>query len=479
MHLTELTGEIAPGAGDVEIAGISCDSRTVRPGYLFAALPGAERDGAEFVAAAKARGAVAVLARPGTDSGGLPLVVDNEPRRRLALLAARFYQPQPETAVAVTGTNGKSSTVGFAVQLWQALGLRAASIGTLGVQGVDSPLAAGLTTPDAPTLHAILQSLALDGVGHVAMEASSHGLVQHRLDGVRVRAGAFTNLSRDHLDYHGDAEAYLAAKSRLFGEVVAADGTAVIWADGNWYEPLRRVATDRGLAVWSVGHAGAEIRVLRRQAEADRQLLDIELFGRRRNVTLPLAGAFQADNALLALALVVASGGDADRAADALSGLRGIRGRMETAGLAAGGAPVVVDYSHTPDSLRQALAALRPHVRGRLLVVFGAGGDRDPGKRPLMGRAAAEGADLAIVTDDNPRSEDPGAIRGAVLEGCPDAIEIGDRRAAIARGIAELGAGDLLLVAGKGHEQGQERDGVVLPFDDVSVVREILAKAAP
>lgn len=475
MHLTELTGEALNGGANVEIAGISCDSRTVEPGYLFAALPGTVHDGAAFIAAAKARGAVAVLGRPGIASEGLPLIADNEPHRRLALLAARFFGRQPETVVAVTGTNGKSSTVGFAAQIWQALGERAASLGTLGVEGVESGLPAGLTTPDAPALHAVLSRLADLDVTRLAMEASSHGLAQHRLDGVRLAAGAFTNLSRDHLDYHGSEDAYLAAKCRLFSELLPTDAAAVLQADGAWFEPVRAAAQARGLKIVSVGHAGHEIRVLRRQAEADRQLLDVELFGQRRNIALPLPGAFQADNALLALALVVACGGDADRAAEALQDLQGIRGRMEVAGRTADGAPVVVDYSHTPDSLRQALRALRPHVRGRLLVVFGAGGDRDPGKRPLMGAAAAEEADLAIVTDDNPRSEDPAAIRHAVLGGAPEALEIGDRRAAIARGIDELAAGDLLLVAGKGHEQGQERAGTVLPFDDVSVVRDCLA----
>ncbi|MCK9541718.1 MAG: UDP-N-acetylmuramoyl-L-alanyl-D-glutamate--2,6-diaminopimelate ligase [Novosphingobium sp.] len=479
--LMEHAGLAFDGGGpmlpDAPVTGFAIDHRKVAPGTVFGAFRGARFNGEDFIGAAVAAGAVAIVAAPEARvPRGAVHIADAEPRRAFARLAARFFTPVPETVVAVTGTNGKTSTVEMTRQLWRMAGHRAASIGTLGVTTPDETVSTGLTTPDIVTFLANMTGLAREGVSHVAYEASSHGLSQFRNEGLRVAAGAFTNLSRDHLDYHAGMDDYFAAKMRLFDEVVEDGGAAVIWADDAWSGKAVDHAARRGLTLWTVGENGAAIRLTGRTPTQLGQTLEVEVSGKARKVDLPLIGAYQAANALVAAGLVLATGGDTDRTFDALSRLQPVRGRLERAAITAAGAPVYVDYAHTPDALAAAIDALRPHVTGRLICVFGAGGDRDRGKRPDMGRVAAERADLVIVTDDNPRGEDPAAIRAMVLEGAPGAREIGDRREAIAAAVAEAGRADIVLIAGKGHEQGQiigSGDAMrVLPFDDVAVARE-------
>jgi UDP-N-acetylmuramoyl-L-alanyl-D-glutamate--2,6-diaminopimelate ligase len=463
----------------LEIAGITADSRQVAPGYLFAALPGSRADGRAFIADAVSRGAVAVLAPEGTAwPPGVPprpLLEDPEPRRRLAQLAAGLAGAQPRTVVAVTGTNGKTSTVEFLRQIWAAGGRRSASLGTLGVIAEGFDPGAGLTTPDPVGLAETLANLARAGVQRAAMEASSHGLDQFRLDGVRLAAGAFTNLTRDHLDYHGSEDAYRAAKLRLFDALLPAGAPVVAHSqmDPVTLTALAGIAVRRRLDLRTVGEAGTAIRLLAAEPRPDGQILRVAVAGVRHEMLLPLPGRFQADNALIAAALASALG--QRDALDHLGSLRGVRGRLELAARLPNGAAIYVDYAHTPDALERLLTALRPHTQGRLHVVFGAGGDRDRGKRPLMGAAAARHADVAIVTDDNPRSEDPAAIRAAVLAACPGGREVGDRERAIAEALTGLAAGDVLAVAGKGHEQGQTIGDTVIPFDDVDVVRRLAA----
>ena len=476
-HLSASGGVPGPAAG-VAITGITADSRAVQPGYLFAALPGATADGRRFIAEAVERGAAAVLAPLGTDwPAGVPprpLITDAEPRRALARLAAVQAGAQPATVVAVTGTNGKTSTADFLRQLAPG---PAASLGTLGVVAPGRPAGAGLTTPDPVTLAHTLASLAREGVTFAALEASSHGLDQFRLDGVRLAAAGFTNLTRDHLDYHGSMAAYRTAKLRLFAELLPRDAAAVASTalDRDTASALRAVAQARGLRLRFVGEGGDAIDLLRAVPHAGGQHLEIVHHGTRRTVELALPGRFQADNALLAAALAEATG--IPGALDRLPRLTGVRGRMELAATLPNGAAVYVDYAHTPDALERLLAALRPHTAGRLHVVFGAGGDRDRGKRPLMGDAARRLADRAIVTDDNPRSEDPATIRAAILAACPAATEIADRAAAIEAAMGALAPGDMLVVAGKGHETGQTIAGVTHPFDDVAVVRRLAGLA--
>lgn len=469
-------------AAALDFAGVSADSRRMQPGFLFVALPGSRLDGRRFIADAVARGAAAVLAPEGTTwPAGVParpFILDPEPRRRLAEIAAAMAGAQPETVVAVTGTNGKTSTVEFLRQIWALAGHQAASLGTLGLHAPGFAPGPGLTTPDPEALAATLAALARAGVQHAALEASSHGLDQFRLDGVRLAAGAFTNLTRDHLDYHGTTENYRAAKLRLFAELLPAGAPALASTalDPATMAALRDVAAQRRLRFGTVGEHGTAIRLLRATPLPDGQALEIEAGGVRRSLLLPLPGRFQADNALLAAALAEATG-VAD-VFDHVGRLAGVRGRMELAARLANGAAVYVDYAHTPDALERLLAALRPHTGGRLHLVFGAGGDRDPGKRPLMG-AAARLADVVVVTDDNPRSEDPAAIRAAVLAGCPQGRDGGGREAAIAAALADLRPGDVLAVAGKGHEQGQTIGGVTLPFDDVETVQRLLGALPP
>lgn len=477
--LTQAAGMQLPPGDDPPVTGFAIDHRKVAPGNVFGAFEGAAVNGEDFIPAAVAAGAVAVIARPGAPVEGALHLADDCPRRAFARLAARFFTPVPQVIVAVTGTNGKTSTVELTRQLWRMAGNRAASIGTLGITANDETVSTGLTTPDIVTFLASMSGLAREGVTHAAYEASSHGLSQYRNEGLHVAAGAFTNLSRDHLDYHADMDDYFAAKMRLFDEVVAPDGAAVIWADDEWSDKAIAHASKRGLKLFTVGEKGAAIRLVSRQPGQLGQTLAIVHDGKERSVQLPLIGAYQAANALVAAGLVLATGGDADITFDALSRLQPVRGRLERAAITAKGTPVYVDYAHTPDALGAAISALRPHAAGRLIVVFGAGGDRDKGKRPEMGYIAEEFADLAIVTDDNPRGEDPAAIRAMVIEGCPSAREIGERREAIAAAIGEAGPDDIVLVAGKGHEQGQiVGSGTgqrVLPFDDVTVARELAA----
>jgi len=468
-------------AGQIDVLGVTADSRQARDGALFVAIPGTRADGRAFIGDAVSRGAVAVIAPPGTEwPPGVPprpLIMDAEPRRRLAQIAAVLAGAQPRTLVAVTGTNGKTSTVEFLRQLWALSGHPAASLGTLGLHAPGFAAGPGLTTPDPVVLAGTMAELARAGIQHAALEASSHGLDQFRLDGLRLAAGAFTNLTRDHLDYHGSMGAYRDAKLRLFSDLLP-EGAPVVASttlDAESFAALRAVAARRRLEFWSVGEGGDFLRLLATTPLPDGQALDIVHNGLRQRIIVALPGKFQADNVLVAAALALATG--VPDALDLLPQLTGVRGRMELAARLPHGAAVYVDYAHTPDALERLLTALRPHTRGKLHVVFGAGGDRDAGKRPLMGAAAARLADVAIVTDDNPRSEDPSAIRAAVLAGCPGGIDGGGREAAIATALAGLGAGDVLAVAGKGHEQGQTIAGITLPFDDVAVVRRLAGLA--
>lgn len=483
MRLSALLPINLDRASDREITGITADSRAVKPGYLFAALPGTKVDGARFAAQAVRSGAVAILAGRDAALEGVPenvtVLRDAEPRRTLARMAMVFAGPQPSTIVAVTGTNGKTSTAEFARQIWMALGKQAASVGTLGIVSPALNRPPGLTTPDPVALHADLAALASAGIDRVALEASSHGLDQFRLDGVTPRAAAFTNLSHEHLDYHPTMDAYFAAKTRLFIELLARDGTAVINADSDRAAALVDLCRRRGVRVWTYGVKGAELKLERSQPSLDGQSLQLSLFGRRHEVELPLIGDFMAANALAALGLVVATGEDAERAAMTLVGLRGAPGRLELVGRARSGAPVYVDYAHKPDALEIVLRTLRPFTRGRLVVVFGCGGDRDRAKRPIMGGIAARLADSVFITDDNPRSEVPAEIRREILRGVPSGADhVRDvtegRRAAIAAALdAARSADDIVVVAGKGHERGQTIGDVTHPFDDAEVVREL------
>jgi len=465
-------------ASGLALTGVSADSREVAEGFLFAALPGSRADGRAFIAEAVERGAAAVLAPLGTEwPAGVPprpLIEDPEPRRRLAQLAALLAGPAPAVLAAVTGTNGKTSTVEFLRQIWAAGGRPAASLGTLGLIAPGFPAGAGLTTPDPVRLVQTLAALARAGVQHAAMEASSHGLDQFRLDGVRLSAAAFTNLTRDHLDYHGSEAAYRAAKLRLFAELVPTGAPAVANADMDaaTLGALREVAATRRLDLRTVGAAGEMLRLVSVVPRPDGQDIEVLANGVRQHVALALPGRFQAENALMAAALAAALG--EREPLERLPVLMGVRGRMELAARLPNGAAAYVDYAHTPDALERLLTALRPHTARRLHVVFGAGGDRDRGKRPLMGAAAARYADVAIVTDDNPRTEDPAAIRAAVLAACPGGREIDDREHAIAEALNALGPGDVLAVAGKGHEQGQSVGNTVIPFDDVTVIRRLV-----
>jgi UDP-N-acetylmuramoyl-L-alanyl-D-glutamate--2,6-diaminopimelate ligase len=470
----------APAHTEVEISGLTADSRQVAAGYLFAALPGSRADGRDFIPQAIGQGAAAILAPEGTrlppEARDVALITDSNPRRRLALLAARFYGRQPATVAAVTGTNGKTSVASFTRQIWQILGHDAASLGTLGLQPTRPDAPASLTTPDPVELHRCLATLARDHIDHVVLEASSHGLDQSRLDGIRVSAAAFTNLTRDHLDYHGSMEAYLAAKLRLFTELLQSGGVAVVNVDDPAGAAVVEACRARGMRLITYGHEAADLQLLDQKPTATGQDLRLSVFGTEYAVTLPLAGAFQGDNALAALGLVLASGTEAPRAVAALERLGGVPGRVELVGATPAGGHVYVDYAHTPDALETVLQALRPHTENQLWVIIGCGGDRDRGKRPLMGRIAVTEADQAIITDDNPRSEDPAAIRQEMLAEAPGAQEIGDRGAAIATAVAALGSGDVLVIAGKGHESGQTVGGQVLPFDDRDVARTAISR---
>ena len=481
MNLSILVGPetAAPsGCDGIDIAGLTADSREVQPGWLFAALRGSRDDGSRFVADAVAKGAAAILAEQGAQlpvDCGVPLLQSAEPRRALALMAARFYGAQPETVVAVTGTSGKTSVADFARQIFAGLGHKAASLGTIGLIAPGERRYGSLTSPDPVTLHRTLAELAAGGITHLTLEASSHGLDQHRVDGLRLKAAAFTNLGHDHLDYHPSVEAYLAAKLRLFCEVLPPDGIAVVNADSELAGEVTAVARRAGRTVMTVGRAGETLALEGLEPERFAQRLRVRHAGGAADILLPLLGAYQAGNALLAAGLAIAGGEAADRVLPALERLEGVKGRLEVMGLVGGGL-AVIDYAHKPDALAAALKALRPFAPGKLVCVLGCGGDRDRAKRPIMGRIAASLADTVIVTDDNPRSESPKAIRAAILAGAPAAREIGDRAEAIAAGARLLGAGDVLLVAGKGHETGQIVGDRVIPFSDHEVVRSLLTE---
>jgi UDP-N-acetylmuramoyl-L-alanyl-D-glutamate--2,6-diaminopimelate ligase len=477
MRLSELVRR--PVDPDPEITGVTADSRLVRPGYLFAALAGANADGRRFVGEALKAGAAAVLTDEPIEGLSAPVVQACDPRRAYALAAAAFWAARPATCVAVTGTNGKTSVVTFCRQIFAHLGRRAASMGTLGVMAGDEQITPpGLTSPDAADTARLLAELAGRGVTHLALEASSHGIDQRRLDGVRLAAAGFTNLTQDHLDYHGDMDAYRAAKLRLFEVVLPRGGTAVLNADSDAFAAFAAAAIHAGQTVLSVGEQGQSLRLAGRETTPDGQRLSIRANGRAHVVRLPLVGGYQASNALVAAGLCIAAGEDPAKVLAALEHIEGAPGRLQRVGAGPNGGEAFVDYAHTPDGLETVLAALRPHARGRLIVVFGAGGDRDRGKRPLMGAIAARLADLVIVTDDNPRTEQPAAIRAAILAAAPGAREIGDRRGAIVAAAAELAEGDILVVAGKGPEQGMLVGETLLPFDDVAEVAAALGLEA-
>ncbi|MFN3727944.1 MAG: UDP-N-acetylmuramoyl-L-alanyl-D-glutamate--2,6-diaminopimelate ligase [Allosphingosinicella sp.] len=471
MRLGALTG----GSETASVTGFAIDHRKVAPGTVFGAFQGTRFNGEDYIADAVRSGAVAVVARPETKVEGALHIAAPEPRQEFAKLAARFFKPFPKTVVAVTGTNGKTSNVELTRQLWRMAGHPSASIGTLGVTTADDQVTTGLTTPDIVTFLSNMAGLAKMGITHAAFEASSHGLSQYRTEGLPVQAAAFTNFSRDHLDYHGTMEAYFEAKMRLFSEVVEPDGHAIIWMDDPKSAEVARRAQERGLKLITVGTKGETLRLIERDRTPLGQSMIIEAEGKRHKVTLNLIGAYQAANALTAAGLVIATGGDLVQTLASLSRVHPVRGRLERAVITRAGAPIYVDYAHTPDAIEAAIQALRPHTEKRLITVFGAGGDRDQGKRPEMGEVAQRLSDVVIVTDDNPRSEDPAAIRRDILAGAPGAREVGGRREAIAAAVAEAGEGDIILLAGKGHEQGQIVGNMVLPFDDVTVARECAA----
>ena len=466
---------IDAGFGAIEATGVTADSRKMKPGFLFVAIPGNKADGAQFAAKAAAAGAAAIAGehRPDGLPAGIAFIPVDNARRALSLAAAAFFARQPDTIVAVTGTSGKTSVAAFTREIWATLGLQAASIGTVGVVSPKGEEYGSLTTPDPVELHRSLDRLAGEGVTHLALEASSHGLDQHRLDGVRIAAGAYTNLSRDHLDYHPTIEAYLAAKLRLFSDLIAPGGTAVINVDDCYSGQVIAAAQARGLKIMTVGEGGDDIRLVGGSIDGFAQAVEIAHGGHTYNVKLPLVGGFQVQNAAVAAGLAIATGADPASVFAALEKLTGAKGRLELAGTR-NGAPIFIDYAHKPDALAKALAAVRPYAGGKLIVVFGCGGDRDTGKRPIMGRIAHDSADRVIVTDDNPRSENPAAIRAAILAAAPGAAEIGDRASAIRAGIKELKRGDVLLIAGKGHEVGQIVGDKVLHFSDHEAVAEAL-----
>jgi UDP-N-acetylmuramoyl-L-alanyl-D-glutamate--2,6-diaminopimelate ligase len=475
MRLGNMLPEADAGCADIQVTGFSIDHRKVASGSVFGAFKGEKFNGEDFIDDAIAAGAVAIVARNDASVNGAFHIKSDNPRKLFAALAARFFAPMPPHIAAITGTNGKTSTAELTRQLWRMAGHPSASIGTLGITTATDQVSTGLTTPDIVTFLANMSGLAKEGVTHVAFEASSHGLSQYRSEGINLQIAAFSNLSRDHLDYHGDMESYFESKMRLFDEVVDENGTAVIWADDAWSDKTLTRAKARALRIITVGENGKGVRLVSRAPTQLGQDLEIEIQGEMLKIKLPLIGAYQAANALMAAAIVVASGDSVSDVAANLSRLQPVRGRLERAVITRSGAPVYIDYAHTPDALVAAIAAMRPHTKGRLITVFGAGGDRDKGKRPEMGRIAAANSDIAIVTNDNPRSEEPAAIRAEILAGADGLLEIGDRRAAIAHAINLANADDIVLIAGKGHEQGQIIGDRVLPFDDVQVARECAA----
>jgi len=473
MRLSNLVPGLNGEAGEQTVTGFAIDHRKIAPGNIFGAFRGAKFNGEDFIEAAVAAGATAIVAHPEAQVEGAAHIEDEEPRRLFAQMAARYFTPTPAHVAAVTGTNGKTSIAELTRQLWRMDGYNSASIGTLGVTTADDQVKTGLTTPDIVTFLSNMSGLAREGVSHAIFEASSHGLSQYRTEGLPVQIGAFTNLSRDHLDYHGDMDSYFEAKMRLFDEVVSSNGTAVIWADDDpWSGKAIQRAMDRGLELFTVGEKGTTLTLVSQTPTHLGQVLMVKAQGNTHRISLPLIGAYQAANILCAAAIVLATGGQLENIFDHMQRVQPVRGRMERAVITRAGAPVYVDYAHTPDALRAAIDALRPHVTGKLITLFGAGGDRDKGKRPEMGKIAVALSDHVIVTDDNPRSEDPATIRAEILAGATGAEEVADRRAAIAKAIDMAGPQDIVLLAGKGHEQGQIVGDRVIPFDDVEVARE-------
>lgn len=482
VTLYDLTGWAGPGR-QATVTGLAIDHRKVGPGMVFGAFPGVTFNGEDFIDAAIDAGAVAIVARPDAkvDTDRAAHIVAANPRQRFAEIAARFHGPMPAAIAAVTGTNGKTSVADLLRQIWARLGREAASLGTLGVITAIGQRDLGMTTPDVLTFLSTMAGMERAGINHVVFEASSHGLDQHRVDGLDVKAAAFTNLTRDHLDYHGTFEAYRNAKARLFSDLLVKDGTAVLWMDDPAAGFMAEIASSRGIAVLPVGTgetAATGLRMTQREVLADGQKLTVDYHGKAHEIRLPLLGGYQAANALVAAGLAIACGEQPAKVFEALRHVKGVPGRLQKAAVTPAGAPVFVDYAHTPDGLRAAIEALRPHCQGRLITVFGCGGDRDRGKRPQMGAVAASLSDLVYVTDDNPRSEEPHAIRAEILASVPKAIEIGDRADAIRAVMQAAEAGDLVLIAGKGHEQGQIVQGVVHPFDDVEVAARIARELA-
>jgi UDP-N-acetylmuramoyl-L-alanyl-D-glutamate--2,6-diaminopimelate ligase len=484
MLLSQLTAsyiDFKQRGADVDVTGITADSRDVKPGYLFIAIPGTQHDGRGFIDEAVKRGAVAVLSVADTKLDGAVLLTTSDIREAVSALAARFYPQQPQVIAAVTGTSGKTSTAQFTREIWQALGYKSGSIGTLGLVTVEERRYGSLTTPDAITLHKMLDECVTKGITHVAMEASSHGLALHRLDNVRIASAGFTNLSHDHLDYHMTMENYFAAKLRLFSEVMKPGAAAILNADIAQYERLSETISNRGLKVISYGKNARDIKLIESVPETKGQRMRFDMFGKRHDILLPLIGEFQAWNSLCALGMTVAAGADIDQAVAALGSITGVPGRLQLAGYGKNGGAVFVDYAHKPDAMENVLKALRPHVAAhpgaKLGVIFGCGGNRDKIKRPIMGDIAARLADWVIVTDDNPRHEQAAVIRQEILAGWKSGAplkEIGDRSKAIETGIAQLGKGDVLIIAGKGHESGQIIGDRTMPFDDAEVARKVL-----
>jgi UDP-N-acetylmuramoyl-L-alanyl-D-glutamate--2,6-diaminopimelate ligase len=478
MTLAKLLGgeaTVPDALSAVHVTGLTADSRDVQPGFVFAALPGTVVDGAKFIEQAFAKGAVAVISGDGSFKGNDAVVETANPRQLFAHMAARFFGRQPDLVVAVTGTNGKTSVAAFVRQIWAAMGVRAASIGTIGVVGPSGSEYLAHTTPDPVHMHKLLAKLAEDHVDNLAVEASSHGLAQYRLDGIRFSAGAFTNLTRDHLDYHATLEDYFHAKMRLFEELLPAGAPAVINVDTPFGADVVKRANAKGLTIFTVGVEGADLKLLSSTRDGMGQHLKIQAPRGTHSVYLPLVGDFQTSNALVAAGLVIATGGEETMVLHALESLQGAKGRLDLVAKSKTGASVFVDYAHTPDALENAIVSLRPYTDGKLVVVFGCGGDRDKGKRPLMGAIVAKHADVAIVTDDNPRTEDAAIIRAEIMKACPKAQNIGDRARAIRKGVEGLHAGDILLVAGKGHEEGQTVGKTVLPFSDHAAVMAAIA----
>ncbi|NNL88312.1 MAG: UDP-N-acetylmuramoyl-L-alanyl-D-glutamate--2,6-diaminopimelate ligase [Marinicaulis sp.] len=467
MKLSELAGE--KFSTDPEITGITADSRFVEKGFLYAAIKGENADGAKFIPQAEQNGAAAVLGALGV-SASVPTISDPEPRRRLSQLAAKFYEKQPGFVAGITGTNGKTSTALFAAQLWSLLGEASGSIGTLGAAGKNFHTPLQHTTPEPVTLHRVLAEMAGAKISHVAMEVSSHAISQYRADSVKFSCAAFTNITQDHLDYHGSFDAYFDAKARLFSELAPQGATAVVNADGEGCNEIIKLTKARGLKVMTTGLDGRDIRLVRFNPQPTGMNAVVEARGKTYDTFVPLVGAFQLENVLLAAGIVIASGAEAKNVLPHIANLAGAPGRMELVGEVSD-AGVYVDYAHTPDAIATALRAIRPHASKKVVAIIGAGGDRDQTKRALMGKSASELADKVIVTDDNPRNEDPAKIRQDVLAGCDSAVEIGDRREAIGTGVSMLREGDVLLVMGKGHETGQRIGDKTFPFSDVEEVR--------